>query len=611
MEHEWEQKRSNFNTNCYSPLDDWSIPATDEEGASNRNAFVGYTLRDGNVLPELRKLDDYGLWAGYSEEGMRATKQELMAGHGVVVGICARPMGLPGKDLSEVFINTKTWAHYTYERNTDNHSVCIVGWDDDYPASNFAHSLEDMDDAEAMELTTPPGDGAWIAKNSWRCADGTGTAVNDEGQVLGKTDWGVDGSGYFYISYYDHVICEPESFKFDNDLDGDVFYSHVYDYMPATYRFYELSDTNVISTANVFAAEADEQVVSVSTRSTKPNSRVTFALYRLNDDAKSPVDGKLVETHSYDMAYGGFHRFDLTDPFKVKAGQKFSVVSTVSTAEGDGTSKYEAAASCALNEEGAREGNYEFYAKAVVHKGESYLYRDNEWYDWAGYLEKNGEEGCVMDNFSIKAFALPWDSASYECVEGDGATWKQGGTEGLAFTYVEANEHGRPAFDRATVDGRELDPATCVVSDEDMVITLPAEYLAGLSAGEHTIVVHFGDGDPVTATFTVVAAEEPADDRPEEKGPEDESDPEPGAPTDADASRPGDAGRDGNADTGDVSGGGKRVSASTGKKASDGKSAGKSGLPRTDDPASSMPVALMLGAGCVLLAVGVSLGKQR
>ena len=188
----------------------------------------------------------------------------------------------------------------------------------------------------------------------------------------------------------------------------------------------------------------------------------------------------------------------------------------------------------------------------------------------------------------------------------------RGGTEGLAFTYVEANEHGRPAFDRATVDGRELDPATCVVSDEDMVITLPAEYLAGLSAGEHTIVVHFGDGDPVTATFTVVAAEEPADDQPEEKGPEDESDPEPGAPTDADASRPGDAGRDGNADTGDVSGGGKRVSANTGKKtSSDGKSAGKSGLPRTDDPASSMPVALMLGAGCVLLAVGVSLGKQR
>ena len=30
-----------------------------------------------------------------------------------------------------------------------------------------------------------------------------------------------------------------------------------------------------------------------------------------------------------------------------------------------------------------------------------------------------------------------------------------------------------------------------------------------------------------------------------------------------------------------------------------------------NDPASSMPVALMLGAGCVLLAVGVSLGKQR
>ena len=245
LEQDWEQKRRNVKTNYYSDLDDWSIPTTNEEGVSNRNVFVGYTLRDGNILPELTNIVD-SHYVGYSEEGMRATKQELMAGHGVAIGYRA-DVALPGLEEWGGYLNKKTWAHYTLGLERDNHSVCIVGWDDNYPASNFTHPQVDMDDDEAAKVTTPPGDGAWIVKNSWGCADGTGTAVNDDSQVLGKTDWGVDGSGYFYISYYDNSLSMPESFKFDNDLDGDEFYSHVYDYMPATDRFYELSDSKAMS----------------------------------------------------------------------------------------------------------------------------------------------------------------------------------------------------------------------------------------------------------------------------------------------------------------------------------------------------------------------------
>lgn len=51
------------------------------------------------------------------------------------------------------YFNNKTAAQYLNVSKEGNHEVTVVGWDDNYSASNF--------------LITPPGDGAWIIKNSW------------------------------------------------------------------------------------------------------------------------------------------------------------------------------------------------------------------------------------------------------------------------------------------------------------------------------------------------------------------------------------------------------------------------------------------------------------
>ena len=78
---------------------------------------------------------------------------------------------------SAKYINTDTWAHYTYDDGMANHAVTIVGWDDNYSASNF------------LEGHQPPANGAWIVKNSWGA---------ESNEFPHKNKWGNDG--YFYLS---------------------------------------------------------------------------------------------------------------------------------------------------------------------------------------------------------------------------------------------------------------------------------------------------------------------------------------------------------------------------------------------------------------------------
>ena len=564
VEAEIENEIKNFSTNTYSSIDDWSIPDTDESGESNRNVFAGYTLRHGNQLPPIKAYDNK-----LSQEGMQAVKRELMDDHGVIIGFHA-DTSLPNQKNKSDYINLVNWAHYTYREIGSNHSVCIVGWDDNYPAANFTHGIKDVGNEEAAKLTTPPGNGAWIAKNSWGCSAGCGTAVNDKSQVLGKSNWGVDGSGFFYISYYDQSLANPESLEFDDDFAGDEFISHVYDYLPSTSGFYELYSKEVMSSANIFTAAEDEQVVSVSTRSTEPNSRVTFALYKLKDDAKDPTDGELVETQSYDIDYKGFHRFDLTVPFKIHKGQKFSIVSTVYRMNG-GAREYDVSASASTGKQIAELRGYPFYGTAVVHKGESALYKNGKWIDWLDYQQHDRDflddaSGDAVDNFSIKAYALPWNEVVYACVQGDGATWTQGSSDGLTFIFEETVKKGRPNFDHATVDGVDIDQTASVMDSSNMVTSLSPEYLSTLEVGKHVLTVYFEDGDPVKATFAIVAPDQSSDSKP--------------AP------------------------------ASSTSAPSAGPTAKATTLPRAGDTTSIVPIALLLASSVVLILLRRRLRKD-
>ena len=125
--------------------------------------------------------------------------------------------------------NDDRTAYYQSEETTaySGHAVTVIGWDDNYPAGNFAD--------------TPPGNGAWLAKNSW----GPGSGDN----------------GYLWISYYDRYIFDVDiwgvnlAFTSVRSLSG---YDRLYQnekYGATYYTFLEDDDGDILPSAtfaNVF-----------------------------------------------------------------------------------------------------------------------------------------------------------------------------------------------------------------------------------------------------------------------------------------------------------------------------------------------------------------------
>lgn len=87
-----------------------------------------------------------------------------------------------------------------YSGSQADHAVSIIGWDDNYAASNFENSNGGV----------PKGNGAWIIKNSY----GTENYANKDGKLspIKDSEYTIPvkmgDKGYYYVSYYDSQICK-------------------------------------------------------------------------------------------------------------------------------------------------------------------------------------------------------------------------------------------------------------------------------------------------------------------------------------------------------------------------------------------------------------------
>ncbi len=163
-----------------------------------------------------------------------------------------------------------------------NHYVTLVGWDDNYSASNFK--------------IAPEGNGAWICKNSW------------------GTDWGEDG--YFYLSYYDNSLkVNVSSVGFV--INNTELYNKLYQYDVCGFSedYYEFKNGQG-EYMNAYFVGDEDLLAAVGTYFEKANMDYTITIY---------VNGSEMYSQSGKSAFSGFNTIKLNQYVLIDEGDKLEV----------------------------------------------------------------------------------------------------------------------------------------------------------------------------------------------------------------------------------------------------------------------------------------------
>lgn len=180
------------------------------------------------------------------------------------------------------YYNSKTSAQYYNGTEDANHAVLLVGWDDNYSKDNF--------------LITPPGDGAFILKNSWGSNFGDG--------------------GYLYISYYDTQFVTGYQ-AIGVIINNTVSYNKNYQIDISGMDKYENFNLSHIYYANEFEALENDLIAAVGTYFNNSGEKYEISIY---------VNDILKHTQSGISAFSGFSTIKLNNYIPVNKGDLFRAV---------------------------------------------------------------------------------------------------------------------------------------------------------------------------------------------------------------------------------------------------------------------------------------------
>ncbi len=310
------------------------------------------------LLTDMSLLTDPEASDGITDDEQNNIKKKIMICGGVYTDILIVP------DRVRAFGNEKTYYNDSFERkkgmsadkDTD-HSIVIIGWDNNYPKENFSAGSK-----------LPEKDGAWLC----RCYDRS---------IAGE-------SGSIWISYEERSFLRAAALDFDR-----------YSYGKSIMRYDETGSLESIKNdgneptkaANIFSgANGKLNAVGITTFADK--QKVHIRVYKSPEPDK-PDSGQLAADTEVTVSYKGYHAIMIDSDVVLSENEKFSVIAEYEN-DGDIDSNIGK-----VPFEGNGTENAAVFSKA----GESYIFRDGKWLDTskadtAKLFKKN-----VLNNCCIKA----------------------------------------------------------------------------------------------------------------------------------------------------------------------------------------------------------------
>ena len=302
-----------------------------------------------------------------------AMKELILENGAFYMNICA----LSWIDESGKYCNWDTGAAYFPKFTEDyqhiDHFITVVGWDDNYSRDNFN--------------TTPPGDGAWIVKNSW------GTAYDEPINIGNDKVTTVGDNGWFYLSYYDAAFNNAgcaTSITVKNERTFDRIYQ--YDGGAGL-----LFADNVTDAVICFTAAEDASITSVRIKPTGKITNINFfcsywafeetnaeiRVYKGAFDAAAAEDAEPIYSQEYKIVHPDYQTVEFDKAVGLTKGEKYYVRVT-----------FNSPIPYALD--GAQTLNYNYQNAVSGDPGETYvrIAKSEEAGEWYDAVEIPGKPSC-------------------------------------------------------------------------------------------------------------------------------------------------------------------------------------------------------------------------
>lgn len=383
--------RAGINSNgYYSGNDDWSM----DESHRFKSSYL--MINSNSIEGSARYNEDGSFNIEETEAYVKEYKNALQKGRALAISYCADTYSPSQTNRAARYINTDNYAQFTYEHVLPNHVVTIVGWDDTYPTTNFLSEVDVMENGVKVgtkEVPQPEKNGAWIVKNSWG-------SVDSIGQGLNIAEWGYQGSGYFYLSYYDRSLADAVYFDFDVDND-ETLTRKQYNFLPTEFAYY-IEYPSEVYESNIYHYDDKATLKYADVQTAKGNTTVNLKVVKYNKENPKKSE-TLVECTEY-YTFSGNHLIQLPKELEIEEGSDIAIMYSCLNHDG-----YYLPIVSEYNEKGYEaelcEDNY--VAKGIVNANESYVYfpKEDMWWDFREALDEIIDdpalEKVTYDNFPI------------------------------------------------------------------------------------------------------------------------------------------------------------------------------------------------------------------